>query len=278
MRTLPFQFWRIWIGALVGVSLVAGFALKELPDDKFHIWFLDVGQGDAILIKTPENHQILIDGGPDDAVMEQLSKVMPFFDRSLDLVVLTHPHEDHVNGLVAVLKHYRVDNVLLTGVNNRSGAYNEFLDELIEGKINFYIADHLEDFHFGEVFLDVLFPFEQLILEDFDNLNNSSIVMKLEYKDVQILLTGDAEKEVEDFLLEQHVNLKADVLKAGHHGSKTSSSLKFLAKVRPKTVVIQVGKGNSYGHPSDLTLRNFAAVGVKKVYRNDLDGRVELVF
>lgn len=278
MRTLPFDLWRVWLVCLLALGLVAFLAFRELPDDKLHVWFLDIGQGDATLINTPENHQILIDGGDGELILEKLGEVMPFFDRSLDLVVLTHPHLDHLGGLVEVFNKYEVENVLLTGVNNRSGAYNEFLEKLIGKKTNFLIAEHLKDLNFGTVYFDVLYPFDQLLLEDFDNLNNSSIVMKLIYKDTEILFTGDIELETENFILENHVNLEADVLKVAHHGSHTSSSLDFLVAVRPEIAVIEVGEGNSYGHPDEKTLQNLSAVDVKEVYRTDKDGTIELVF
>ncbi len=279
MKTSPFKisaiFLRIWTVTVLSLGVGSFFAWRELPLGEFKMWFLDVGQGDSVLIQTAENHQILVDGGDGERIIEELSAVMPFFDRSLDMIVLTHPHEDHVGGLVEVLKKYRVENVLLTGVNNRSGIYNEFLNEIIEDDVEFFIADQLMDFRFGEVLLDVLYPFEPLLLEDFDNLNNSSVVMMVHNEEERILLTGDIEEEIEDALLAKRVDLRADVLKLGHHGSKTSSSLKFLAKVRPKKAVIQVGAGNSYGHPDERVLQNLEAVGVKEISRTDLDGRIE---
>ncbi|MBP7671013.1 MBL fold metallo-hydrolase [Candidatus Gracilibacteria bacterium] len=279
MKTSPFKipaiFWRIWIVAILSLAVASFFAWRELPLREFRMWFLDVGQGDGVLIQTAANHQILVDGGDGEKIIEELSKVMPFFDRSLDMIVLTHPHEDHVGGLVEVLKKYSVESVLLSGVNNRSGTYDEFLNEIIEQDVEFFIAEQLVDFRFGEVVFDVLYPFEPLLLEDFNNLNNSSLVLMVHNGDERILLTGDIEEEIEELLLAKRVDLKADVLKLGHHGSKTSSGLKFLAKVRPKKAVIQVGAGNSYGHPSEKVLRNLHAVGVEEVFRTDLDGRIE---
>lgn len=273
MKTSPFSFWRLWICILICGALASFFAWRELPRWQFEVWFLDVGQGDSVLIQSSFGHQILIDGGDGERVLEELAEVMPFFDRSLDMLVLTHPHEDHVGGLVAVLENYQVDNVLLTGVNSQSGSYNQFLEEVIKKDIPFFIAEQLVDFKFGDLVLDVLYPFDGLLLEDVENLNNSSIVIMLKYRDQRILLTGDMEQEVEEELLAHHVDLRADVLKVGHHGSKTSSTLSFLAKVRPKKAVIQVGNSNSYGHPNEITLRNLRAVGAE-VYRTDLLGRV----
>lgn len=247
----------------------------ELPDHKFHIYFFDVGQGDSVFIETAENHQILIDGGPGNLVLTELSKVMPFFDRSIDLVVLTHPHADHINGLIEVLNRYDVGNVLLTGVSFQEPAYEEFLRILREKEV--FIAKPDEDFRFGEVYFDILYPFESLEGEYFENLNNSSIAMMVHYNGERILLTGDLETEGEQELIEAYgKNLKADFFKAGHHGSRTASTYDFLLMVQPKTVIIQSGKDNSFGHPHPETLRNFKRIGVESVRRNDLEGTVEL--
>ena len=151
------------------------YSLHELPDEKFHIYFLNVDQGDSILIKTPQNHQILIDGGPQDFVLEELGKVMPFFDREIDLVVLTHPHADHLEGLVEVLKRFRVKAVLLSGVNVFDDTYKEFLKEIHVNNIPIYIAERKIDFVFGDVMLDVLYPFYPIDGDVYENLNNSSI-------------------------------------------------------------------------------------------------------
>ncbi|MFH1284504.1 MAG: ComEC/Rec2 family competence protein [Candidatus Peregrinibacteria bacterium] len=259
--------------------MAAAWLLIQLPDNDFHIYFLDVGQGDSIFIKTPENHQILIDGGGSDGgVIEQLGQVMPFFDKSIDLVILTHPHSDHVDGLVEVIKRYDVSNVLITGVYSDYAGYFEFLDGIYEAGANVFFADSNENFRFADVNIDVLYPFDEIIGEYFENLNNSSIAIMASYSDKKILLTGDLEIEGEKALVESGDNLDADILKAGHHGSKTASSDEFLKKVKPETVVIQCGEGNSFGHPHEETLFNLEEAGVGKIYRNDLDGRVDIKF
>lgn len=263
---------------LIGGFIYLAFALWQVPDGRFHIWFLNIGQGDSILIQTPENHQILIDGGPKNTVMEQLAYLIPFFDRSIDMVILTHPHADHIEGLVEVLKRYRVGAVMFSGINDFGGAYDEFLKEISEQKIPFFIAEKDLDFRFGEVYMDVIFPFEQMVLSEIANLNNSSVAVKISYGAKKILLTGDLELEGEKALLNSGYDLRADILKAGHHGSKTASSFSFLDKVKPEIVVIQSGAGNSYKHPHDEAMSNFEMAGVEKIYRNDLDGRVEFVF
>jgi competence protein ComEC len=250
----------------------------QLPDDKFHIMFLDVGQGDSIFIKTPQNHQILIDGGPDNAVIEELGGVMPFFNKSIDLVVLTHPHADHINGLVEVLERFKVENVLLTGVADDEEAYIEFLSIIDEKNVRVFIAEEGTDFLFNDVLVDVLYPFESIAGMSFDNLNNSSVVVRVVYEENEILLTGDLEMEGEEQLVEEGVELEADILKAGHHGSKTASGLEFLGEVGAEVVVISCGLDNKFGHPHEEVMENFALSGVEEVRRTDLEGTVEIEF
>lgn len=255
------------------------FGIQQIPDNRFHIYFLDIGQGDSIFVKTPENHQILIDGGPKNRVLEEMNYVMPFFDRSIDMVVLTHPHADHVDGLVEVLKKYEVAAVLITGVIFKNPSYEEFLREIEKQNIKVFIAESGTDFKFGETIFDIIYPKKQLIGDKFENVNNSSVAMKIIYGDKEILLTGDLEKEVEAELVEDYGStLKADILKAGHHGSNSSSTTEFLDQVKPEIVIIQSGENNSYGHPNSESLANMQKAGVRKILRNDLEGRIEFIF
>lgn len=263
----------IW---MIVIFLGSAYFYFEIPDDRFWISFLNVGQGDAIFIKTPENHQILVDGGPDNFVLEQLSGVMPFFDSSLDLVVLTHPDSDHVSGLTDVLKRYEVGAVLMTGIVMKSNLYDEFLKEL--GDIPVFVAEAEQDFLLGEVGLDILYPFENISGEEPSSVNNSSIVIRVDYLDTRILLTGDLEIEGEISLLERGADIKADLYKAGHHGSRSSSSLHFVQKISPRRVVISSGKENKFGHPHPETVRTFYQSNVEEIYRTDLDGRVDFFF
>lgn len=276
---LPFlkKIRKAWI-----IIIIFGYAAlvllwRQIPDQRFHVYFLDVGQGDGILIKTPENHQILVDGGPENFILGELIEVMPFFDKSMDLVILTHPHADHISGLIEVLKRYHVENVLITGVDYKSPEYTEFLNEISAQNVRVFWAEEDTDFKFGEVLVDVIYPEMQLNFDKFGNINNSSIAMMIKFRDKKILLTGDLELEGETELIKTGTNLKADIFKAGHHGSRTSSSLNLLKLVRPKAVIIQSGKGNSYGHPHEETLKKLRKLGIK-VYRNDEMGRVEFTF
>ncbi len=265
------------------VFLVLGYAsftmlFFELPDELFHIYFLDVGQGDAILIKTPDNSQILVDGGKGGKVIEELGEVMPYFDRSLDMMVATHPDADHIGGLPAVMKKYEVGGFLYNGVKAMKGEYVELLKDVREENADVFIAERSEDFRFGDVYFDVIFPLESMEGESVGDTNDTSVCLRVIYKGHSILLTGDLEFEMEKTLAMSGQNLQSEIYKAGHHGSKTSSSPDFLKKVKPEIVVISAGKDNSYGHPHPETFRNLYRAGVKKIKRTDVEGRIEFIF
>ncbi|MBU1992981.1 MAG: MBL fold metallo-hydrolase, partial [Patescibacteria group bacterium] len=246
----------------------------SLPDGLLHVYFLDVGQGDAILIQTPNSKFILVDGGPDDKVLTEMSDVMPFFEKKIDLLVLTHAHADHINGLVPVLKRYDVEKVLITGAKGYGSYYEEFTNLIAEKEV--LIAESGQDFDLGnDVYADVVYPVESILGKHIENTNNASIVFRLIYGGNAILLTGDAEIEVEKEQIEAGFDLTANVMKAGHHGSRTASSAEYLEEVQPETVVIQCGEGNKFSHPHSETLQRFDAV---QIYRNDRSGRVHLVF
>lgn len=251
------------------------FLFTQLPDSRFHIYFLDVGQGDATFVKTPDGHQILIDGGPKNYVIEELGKVMPFFDKTIDLVVLTHPHADHIDGLVEILKRFEVENMLMTGVYDGNSTYLEFLRVIEEQGVRVFFAESGMGFVFGKVAVDVLYPVESFFGKSFDNINNSSLVVQISYEDMEVLITGDLEVEGEMEL----VGLSdVDIYQVGHHGSKTASSLGFLAKISPEIAVISCGGDNKFGHPHAEALENLKMAGVREIYRTDSVGTIEFVY
>lgn len=243
---------------------------------------LDIGQGDAVLVTTPEQHHILVDGGPDAAVLSELGAALPLGFRSLDLVVLTHPHLDHMAGLIPVLDRFEVGAILVGGAAYSGEAYDYFLQDLIHFHGPVYFAEAATDFKLGSVSIDVLYPFENEVGQEFEEVNNSSVVLRLsDAKGDAVLLTGDAEKEVEAELVAAweagDLELEADVLKAGHHGSDSSSTPEFLEAVSAKWMLISCGEGNSYGHPHAVTLEKAAALGMT-VLRTDVEGRISVVF
>lgn len=212
------------------------------------VHFLDVGQGDSVLIQTAQGVQVLIDGGRDSSVLARLAEVVPFNDRSLDIVVGTHPDLDHIGGLIHVLKQYDVKTILTTENKGQSDA-SELYDDLkrSEGAQVIYARRGQEFALDASTTLRVLFPdSDPTNMES----NTSSIVLQLQYGSSTFLFTGDSPKNIEEYLvLTEGEHLQSDVLKVGHHGSRTSTSELFVDEVRPTYAVISAGKHNSYGHP-----------------------------
>lgn len=261
------------------------FVLVPAPKDLEAI-FLDVGQGDAILVKTPKNQTMIIDGGPNGKVLEKLGKYLSPLLRRIDIVVLTHPHADHVTGLVEVLKRYDVGLVILSGAKIKTDVYNEFLQSIEDKNIPVIIAQSGQAIHFDEnLEFDVLSPQNSgglvfnKITESFgangNDINDTSIVGKLIFNDFSIMLTGDATIKVENQLLVYGSGLKSDILKVGHHGSKYSSSFNFLNAVSPKAAIIEVGAKNRYGHPSPAALSRFNMFDFG-IFRTDQNGDIKI--
>jgi competence protein ComEC len=263
-----------------GIAIVLSLGTlfwQSQPDGKFHVYFLNVGQGDSILLRTPSGKNILIDGGPDDKVLSELKDTLPFFDSTLDYVLLTHPDSDHIKGLIYVLKRYPVKNIYFTGAGKNNSLTESFLQTVRDKNIHTVIADATTDIVLTDgVTLDVLYPFTQ-IMGSAVNINSTSIVSRAIYGNNSILLTGDSENDVAEKLITNHANLDSDILKVAHHGSKYASSEKFLSAVSPKYCVIQVGKDNSYHHPHLETLKRLD-VACEKILRTDKNGRIEFTF
>jgi len=265
------------LGIAAALLVVPIFSLSYNPPENLGVDFLDVGQGDAILIKTPFGQNILIDGGPDNKVIEELGKNLPFWDRQIDLMVLTHPHDDHVTGLIEVIKRYSVKKILYTGVVHSAPNYLAWLEAIRERKIPLVIIDRPQKVVLGDsCYLEIISPAKSLLARETDNLNNSSIVAKLVYEETVFLFTGDAEMEIEKELLVSGADLGVQVLKVGHHGSDTSSSEEFLEAVGPQIAVIQVGKDNDFGHPNLRILKRLERTGAE-VLRSDLDSTIKLI-
>ena len=215
-----FENWRIYLLIFLALLALAIWSVyfKE-PDENLHIFVLDVGQGDAILIQKT-NYQILIDGGPNDSVIAQLGKVMPIEDREIEEVILTHPHADHVSGLVDVLSRYKVDKVKYNGIEYDSGIYKNFLIEIKAKNIPIStpkIGETESVFDQGKI--TFLWPGENA--ESYkDNLNNTSEVMRFDYGDFSALFPGDCEIECWQGIIANNKNLIANVvfLKVAHHG------------------------------------------------------------
>lgn len=275
VRTKNFSFFIL--GVLFSLNILAWIAVYNLSKPQLLVVnFFDVGQGDAIFITSPQRHQILIDGGPGPAILEKLATEMPFYDRSLDLIVLTHPEHDHIAGLIEVLKRYKVDYILWTGIIRNTSEYEEWLKTIAQENAQIKIAKAGQRIIASRMVLDILYPFENLEDKKVKNTNNTSIISHLIFGNNSFLFTGDAYKSVEKKLIESKTNIDSDVLKVGHHGSKTSSAKDFIEKVSPAIAVIQCGKNNPYGHPRPETLETLAKYDIK-ILRTDLDGDIKII-
>lgn len=268
------------LGLLFLLNILAWLALFDLNKLKFlEVNFFDVGQGDAIFIETPRGQQILIDGGPDPTVLERLSQEMPFWDRDIDLIILTHPEADHLSGLLEVLKRYKIENILWTGVVRDIAEYKEWEKLIQKEKAKIKIAQAGQKVicsisNLEHCYFIILSPLENLEGQEFKDSNNTSIITKLVFGENSFLFTGDIYKSGELQLTNQEINVDSDILKVSHHGSKTSSSEEFLEKVSPEIGVISVGK-NRYGHPHQETLETLQKYGIK-VLRTDLNGNIKI--
>lgn len=255
--------------------------LAEAPEKYLKVYFLNIGQGDATFIEAPNGNQVLIDGGPqDNSVLRELGEVMSVGDRSIDMVLATHPDADHIGGLAEVLNRYNVDFYVESG--NRAKDTKTFsnllnvVDEKTKNEMESIVARSGTRFVLDPergIFMDILFPDRDVVNTES---NNASIVVKLVYGEVCFILTGDAPKKVEDYITSiSKDNIDCEVLKVGHHGSRTSSGEKFVEAVSPEYAVISAGKNNNYGHPHKEVLDIFNKFGVE-VLRTDQLGRVEI--
>lgn len=222
---------------------------------KLRVIFLDVGQGDAILI-TEGSQQLLIDGGKDGKLLlEKLGKYIPFWDRRIETIIETHPDQDHIGGLIDVFRTYGVDNVIKTKTQSDSQTFKKLEEEIMNRKtevVDAKVGIKLQ-FPAGEI-ASIIYPFVTIEGKQKET-NSSSVVVKLETAQDKLIFTGDLPSEEERELVDKKLDLSADVLKVGHHGSKYSSSNEFLAATRANYAVISVGKGNSYGHPNQEAVR-----------------------
>lgn len=232
------------------------------------VHFIDVGQGDAILIDMGDI-EVLIDGGEKNTGAADY--IRPYIDGALDVMVATHTHADHIGGLIDILARYRVNDIWLNGDNGTSATFAQFMNSVNAEGATIHKAERGNVIQAGNLTFVVLNPAKPL----FSDQNNNSIVLSLKYGGIDFLFTGDTEKEAEAAMLAQSVVPIPDVeiLKAGHHGSRTASSPDFLNVIKPETAVYSAATGNSYGHPHKETLINLDNIGAK-IYGTDVHGTV----
>lgn len=251
----------------------AAEAVPFLRGDETALWFFDVGQGDATFIRDAGGKDVLIDAGPDDSVLGGLSKAMPFWEREIDIVIITHFDADHFLGLFAVLGRYDVGEVWTTGAYPTTREGRRLLEILHASGIPLRSVAEGEEVILGKGRLSVIFPEKVLDGLPVVDKNNASVVGRFDCGHDIALLMGDAETETEDELLQTGKLRQAKLLKVGHHGSKTSSSSVFLDIVRPEQAVISSGARNRYGHPAPSVLMRLMERGAE-VLRTDREGHM----
>ncbi len=256
----------------VGVVVVALVWLAAFmqPDGLLHVVFVDVGQGDGIFITTPGGRQIVVDGGPSPSMMASaVGRRLPFWDRSLDLVVLTHPNEDHLAGLLPLIERYTVDFVLAGGGESRAPSYARWRSQVERRSQPPVVPRAGMRIDLGDgAWVEVLNPLGVPTGDE----NDDSAVLRLGLGEVTFLLTGDLEETGEELLLRSGQTVQSTVLKVGHHGSRGSSSARFLEAVQPQVAVISVGQ-NTFGHPAPEVLARLEGT---RLFRTDRDGSVEM--
>ena len=266
--------WIAVLGLLILTAIL--WARLAVASPELRIIFLDIGQGDAILVETPEHYQILIDTGPSGKrAIEKLTAYLPAWDRTIDVMILTHADADHVGGAAEILDAYQVKTVLWNGVEAETKTF-DYVQQALEreakegGRIIQARKGQAIRWNTGK--LEILHPSEFTGKQDS---NAASIVAMLYAGSVSALFTGDIPKDQENAIIVGGEPIKADILKVGHHGSKTSTGTAFLAKVSPNIAVIQAGKNNSYGHPDEVVLENLEKYGIK-IFRTDQNGDIQI--
>jgi len=278
---LALKLSRKWVIAPLLIATVLVWAtIINMPDDKLHVSILDVGQGDAILIQTPNQQDILIDGGPSpQAIGLELGKKLPFWDKTIDLVILTQPQADHVTGLIEVLKRYDVSQVIEPGIAYNSFTYQHWSSLMNGNEIKHEIGHAGQKINLGSgIEIEVLHPPSPFLQDTSDDIDNNGMVLRLSWNKVSFLFTADTGREAEWYLIAQRANLQATVLKVAHHGSLTSTSQEFLAAVNPEIAVISVGASNRFGLPDSQILDRLAErLGSDRVYLTSTHGAIELI-
>ena len=271
-RTIQFVF---AVAALLLITFGASQfqAAERDSDGSLRLWILDIGQGDAILIDTPEHQQILVDGGRGAQVLAELAKALPLTDKELDLVISTHNDADHSGGLNDVLQHYKVNKIWLTGAVGTTKTYQTFVGLIAERQIPVEKVMAGATMSFGSLQGIVISP-----LENYDGItpeesNATSIVTFWQYGAETFMLTGDAELLQEQAMAKRGLLRHTDILKVSHHGSQTATGEPFLRLTSPKVAAISSGARNQYGHPHQSVINRLRSLNIP-ILRTDQDGTI----
>lgn len=253
------------LASTVGVNNIEAVTQKQLK-----VSFIDVGQGDSELIQSPNGKTMLIDAGTNDTGINVINYLKQHKIKKIDVLVATHPHEDHIGGMDNVIEDFNVGKIYMPKVTTTTKSFKDVLNAIKKKGLKITIPAAGSSISFdNSVKTQVLAPNSS----KYENLNNYSIVIKMTYGEKSFLFEGDAQAESEAEMIKKGYNLRSDVLKVGHHGSESSTSPNFLKKVSPKYAVISCGKNNDYGHPHKITLQKLTAAKVQ-IFRTDLQGTI----
>lgn len=263
------RHWLIVYTVLVASLLLASLEYTKQPTGTVQLHVFGVGQGDAMLLVSPSGKQIVVDGGPNLDLLEHLGKHMPLLDRTIELLVLSHPDADHITALPAVLQRYHVERILLSGAVHESSRYQALLEEIRRQHTSVLIADPSQDIDIGDgLYLDVLWPHD-LLGKKPKNPNDPSVVIKALYGNQSILLSGDIGIDAEAALIASGVDVKSTILKVPHHSSRTSSSTGLLVAVQPELAIVSYGANNSFGHPHEDVVSRYAEHGISLLHAHE---------
>ncbi len=287
---IKLRFGYIFLIILMGLVFVWQY-VTSIPDGKLHITICDVGQGDSAYLRFPDGRDMVIDGGPGSQVLTCLGKIMPFWDRRIDSVVLTHPDQDHFKGLIDVLRRYQVGVFVRSDIDNPSPLYKEVERLLSDKKIPVRSVTAGERINIGAVTITILWPAQAFLSQTNDVLvtssttnlsaqshrNDYAIVFHIRYGKFDGIFTGDADERVESYFTGEFLSPDGiEFLKVPHHGSRTGMTQDFLSWLHPLYATISVGAKNTYGHPSSQTIQDLMQIG-SKIYRTDQNGSIYLV-
>ena len=275
------MWWRTGIiaGCLCGVLILTIRELSLLPNGNLKLHILDVGQGDSILLLSPSGKNILIDGGPDTSVLEHLGTYLSFFDRTIDLLVLTHPDMDHITAFPDVLKRYQIGTIIITGIQkNNAPRYESFLSQVVALHPSVVLTDPGQDIDIADgLILDIIWPPDSTAITKPSKANNTSVVIRALFGSESILLTGDIETKAETEILMSGADIRSNILKVPHHGSRTSSSTGFLLAIKPMLAIVSAGQDNQFGHPHNDVVERYNHFGIP-VHNTAAQGTISMSF
>lgn len=284
-------FWTTITVALIAIWSLNALIPHFTPKPALEMWMLNVGQGESVLLREPQGHTILYDGGPTDAVLSEIGSLLPIWTRSIDLIILSHNHTDHLRGIISVLQRYTVKQLWWSGALDTTPDYKAFIQTMatrhVTPQLRYWPACQIPGcvstpptYFLGALTLSVFHPLQNMSGVLPKDQHDATLSVKVSYKQQSIFLAGDLHEGHEADILEHchppTCSLKTTILQVPHHGSSTGLLPEFLAALNPQVALIPVGLDNSYGHPAGSTLQKLAFAHIP-TYRTDLQGRIHVV-